>query len=96
MAEKIEGRVVSVTDTGSLVTDITGEQLRDAPRDERVRVQCDEHFTLGLFSSDHAEPEMTFVAIINDEQALQLEIVGENASIMLGIRVGDPVVVEWE
>jgi S-adenosylmethionine hydrolase len=96
VAEKIEGRVVSVTDAGSLVTDITGEQLRDAPRDERVRVQCDEHFTLGLFASDHAEPEMTFVAIINDEQALQLEIVGESASIMLGIRVGDPVVVEWE
>jgi hypothetical protein len=45
---------------------------------------------------DHAEPEMTFVAVVNDEDALQLEIVGESASIMLGIRVGDCVVVEWE
>ena len=96
MAERIEGRVVSVTDAGSLVTDITAEQLCDAPRDERVRVQCDEHFTLGLFAPDHGEPEMTFLAVINGEQALQLDIVGENASIMLGIRVGERVVVDWE
>ena len=96
MAERIEGRVVSVTDAGSLVTDITAEQLGAAPRDERVRVQCDEHFTLGLFTPDHSEPEMTFLAVINEEQALQLEIVGDSASIMLGIRTGDRVVVEWE
>ena len=96
MAERIEGRVVSVTDAGSLVTDITAEQLRDAPNDERVRVQCDEHFTLGIFAPDHSEPEMTFLAVINEEQALQLEIVGDSASIMLGIRTGDGVVVEWE
>ncbi len=96
MAERIEGRVVSVTDAGSLVTDITAEQLHAAPRDERVRVQCDEHFTLGLFAPDHSEPEMTFLAVINEEQALQLEIIGDSASIMLGIRTGDRVVVEWE
>ena len=96
MAERIEGRVVSVTDSGTLVTDITSEQLRLAPRDERVRVQCDEHFTLGLYGPDHSEPEMTFLAVISDDEALQLEIVGESASAMLGVGVGDRVVVQWE
>jgi S-adenosylmethionine hydrolase len=96
MAERVEGRVVSVTDSGSLVTDITPEQLRHAPKDERVRVQCDEHFTLGLHSADHDEPEMTFLAVLGDDGALQLDIVGESASMMLGIGVGDRVVVEWE
>jgi S-adenosylmethionine hydrolase len=96
VAERIEGRVVSVTDAGNLVTDITADQLRDVPRDERVRVQCDEHFTLGLFGPDHGEPETTFLAVIADGDALQLEIVGESANLMLGINVGDRVVVEWE
>ena len=40
--------------------------------------------------------DCSYMAVINDEQVLQLEIVGESASIMLGIRVGDSVVVEWE
>ena len=96
MAERVEGRVVSVTDSGSLVTDITPEQLRHAPTDERVRVHCDEHFTLGLHRSDHNEPDMTFLAVVSDNQALQLDIVGDSASMMLGIGVGDRVVVEWE
>ena len=38
MAGKVEGKVVAVTDDGNLVTDITEEQIRDAPRDERVAV----------------------------------------------------------
>ncbi len=96
MAERVEGRVVSVTDSGSLVTDITPEQLSHAPTDERVRVQCDEHFTLGLHRADHSEPDMTFLAVVSDDEALLLEIVGDNASMMLSIGVGDPVVVEWE
>lgn len=96
MAERVEGRVVSVTDSGSLLTDIAPEQLSHAPTDERVRVQCDEHFTLGLHGADHNEPDMTFLAVVGDDQDLLLEIVGDSASIMLGIRVGERVVVEWE
>ena len=38
---------------------------------------------------------MTFLAILDDSGPLQLEIVGENASLMLGIRVGQQVTVEW-
>jgi len=95
VAGKIQGSVVSITATGSLVTDLTAAQLRAAPRDERTRIRCDEHFTQGLFSPDHGEPEMTFLAVLSEAEPLQLEIVGESASLMLGIRVGQQVVVEW-
>lgn len=95
MAGKIQGSVVSVTATGSLITDITADQLRDAPRDERTQVRCDEHFTQGIFPPSHNEPAMTFLAVLGDSGPLQLEIVGDSASLMLGIRVGQQVTVEW-
>jgi S-adenosylmethionine hydrolase len=95
VAGKIQGSVVSINSSGSLVTDVTADQLRDAPRDERTQVRCDEHFTQGLFPPSHREPEMTFLAVVGESGPLQLEIVGENASLMLGIRVGQRVVVEW-
>jgi S-adenosylmethionine hydrolase len=95
VAGKIEGSVVSVTAAGSLVTDITADQLRGAPRDERTQVRCDEHFTQGIFPPNHGEPEMTFLAVLGESGPLQLEIVGENASLMLGIRAGQQVIVEW-
>ena len=95
MPGKIEGSVVAITAAGSLVTDLTAEQLRAAPRDERTQVRCDEHVTQGLFPPNHGEPEMTFLAVLDDSGPLLLQIVGENASLMLGIRVGQRVIVEW-
>ena len=96
MPRRIHGQVVSVTEAGNLVTDITADQLREAPRDERVAIRCDEHETRGIFDRDHQEPESTFLAILDPSGTLELEIVGVSASIMLGIRVGEKVVVEWE
>ena len=93
MAGRIQGSVVSVTAAGSLVTDITADRLRDAPRDERTQVRCDEHFTQGIFPPEHGEPEMTFLAVLGESGPLQLEIVGDSASLMLGIRVGQRVTV---
>jgi S-adenosylmethionine hydrolase len=92
---KIEGRVVAIADNGNLVTDITAEQLRHAPRDERVSISCDEHLTQGIFAPGHVEPAMTFLALLTDRGTLELEIVGDNASLMLGIRAGEKVAVHW-
>ena len=96
MPRRIHGQVVSVTESGNLVTDITAEQLRDVPRDERVAIRCDEHETCGIFGRDHQEPESTFLAILDPSGRLELEIVGDSASMMLGIRVGEKVAVEWD
>jgi S-adenosylmethionine hydrolase len=92
---RIEGTVVSITAEGNLVTDISADQLADAPTDERVLIDCDGHETNGLFPPDHGQPEATFLALIGAGGALELTIVGLSASAMLGVRGGEKVVVTW-
>lgn len=92
---KIEGSVVSVSDTGNLVTDIVGEQLADAPKNDSVIVRCDDHETTQIFNADHEQPPMTLIALIGDSGNLELEIVNDSAKMMLGVRVGERVVVQW-
>lgn len=92
---RIEGKVTSVSPSGDLVTDISVDRLGDAPRDERLTVTCDEHATMGLYAPDHQEPPMTFLALLGASGFLELVIVGDSAKIMLGIRPGQPVIVEW-
>lgn len=94
MPGSIQGRVASISESGNLVTDITRDQLSDAPTDERTAVKCGEHITQGVYSSDHHQPPMTFLAVAG-ETCLELEIVGDSAKIMLGVSVGEEVVVEW-
>ena len=95
MPSKIEGVVVAISDAGNLITDIAAERLRGVPRDERVTIVCDEHLTNGIFDASHTEPESTFLAQLGRDGRLELIIVGDNASQMLGIRVGQKVVVTW-
>jgi S-adenosylmethionine hydrolase len=92
---KIEGAVIKISDSGNLITDITAVQLQDAPRNESVSIRCDEHETVGIFNLDHQEPPMTLLALIGSSGNLELEIVGDSAKIMLGVRVGEKVTVKW-
>jgi S-adenosylmethionine hydrolase len=92
---KITGRVDSIDSFGNLVTDITDAQLADVPRGESTTVTCDEHETLGIFSTYSDQPVMTLIALVGSSGRLELAIVNENASMMLGVRVGTPVVVSW-
>jgi hypothetical protein len=92
---QLKGAVVSVSDSGDLVTDITSHQLEGVPRDEHVSITCDGHRTLGIFTPQHQEPELTFLAILSEEGQLVLTLVGESASAFLGIRPGCRVVVTW-
>lgn len=96
MPGRIKGQVTAITPDGNLVTSIASEQLKGAPRDERLTITCDEHFTQGLFGPDHTEPAMTLLGIVADGGFLELVLVGDSASAMLGIRVGQEVVVKWE
>jgi S-adenosylmethionine hydrolase len=38
---------------------------------------------------------MTLLALVGGSGKLELEIVGDSAKIMLGVRVGEKVVVKW-
>ena len=84
-----------MSEGGNLVTDIPCAALAEAPRDCSVTVRCDEHETVGLFTAGHSEPEMSFLALLGDSGFLELTIVGDSAKIMLGVRVGERVSVQW-
>jgi S-adenosylmethionine hydrolase len=92
---RIEGTIKSVSKAGNLITDISVEQLRDAPTDERVTVCCDDHETNGLFPPDHDQPAATLLAVLGSSGFLELEIVGDSAQIMLGVAIGEKVEVRW-
>ncbi|MFN0016918.1 MAG: SAM hydroxide adenosyltransferase [Pirellulaceae bacterium] len=95
MPRKIEGKVVSISESGNLITDISCATLAEAPRDGTVSIRCDEHETVGLFTTSHNEPETSFLALLGEGGFLELTIVGDSAKMMLGIRAGERVCVQW-
>lgn len=92
---KLKGRVVSVTETGDIVTDIPNADLATVPKDDQVRIRCEGHVTAGIFPTDHGQPEMTFVASEGASGFLELSLVGDDASRFLGIQPGADVRIEW-
>jgi S-adenosylmethionine hydrolase len=94
LAGQIEGTIVAIGESGNLVSDIAAERLRDMPR-ESATIACDEHETIGIFPADHREQPMTLMAIVGASGTLELTIVGESAAMMLGVRVGEKIVVKW-
>ena len=95
MAGKIEGKVVSYSESGNLVTDIAHDRLRSVPHDQTVTVACDEHETVGIYAADHPEQPCTLMAILGPSGFLEITIVGESAKLMLGVALGEKVVVKW-
>ena len=95
MSAKIEGTVVAVSPNGDLITDISATQLEGVPRDDTVTVGCSGHETCGIYDADHQQPAATFVALLGSSGNLELAIVGESVSAMLGIGVGAAVAVRW-
>lgn len=96
MPGKIEGTVARVDSLGNLVTDIPAEKLAPIPRgDTTVRIVVDEHETYGIFATYADQPELTFMALVSSSGFLELAIVNDNASLMLGIKAGEKVVVTW-
>jgi S-adenosylmethionine hydrolase len=95
VAGRIEGTVASVSASGDLITDIPIDRLRGVPTDEQVTVRCDDHETTGIFTPDHDQPESTLLAVLGSSGFLELQIVGDSAQVMLGVRVGEKVEVCW-
>lgn len=95
LPRSIRGSVESIDSFGNLITDITEAMLSDVPRDESVRITCDEHETLGIFRTYSDQPPATLVALIGSSGRLELAIVDENAAAMLGIGTGTTVTLTW-
>jgi S-adenosylmethionine hydrolase len=94
VAGQIEGKIVAYGESGNLVSDIANDRLREAPRDSATTT-CDEHETIGIFAADHPEEPFTLMAILGAGGCLELTIVGESAKAMLGVKIGEKIVVKW-
>jgi S-adenosylmethionine hydrolase len=92
---RIEGEVIEVDSFGNLITNITREMLHGVPTSDAVVVSCEEHETHGIYATYSDQPPMTFMAHVGSTGRLELAIVDENASAMLGVKVGAPVRVSW-
>ncbi len=95
MTQKLQGQVVSVSESGDLITSIQADALQSVPRDESVTVTFDGHKTSGIFEMDHEEPEMTLIAIIGENDCLEIRLVGESVNAFLGVGVGAGISIEW-
>ncbi|MEM6655695.1 MAG: SAM-dependent chlorinase/fluorinase [Planctomycetota bacterium] len=95
VSQRIEGEVIEVDSFGNLITNIKSASLEGAPRDAALVVACEDHQTFGLQAAYADQPPMTLVALIGSGGRLELAIVDDSASAMLGVQVGAPVVVEW-
>ena len=94
MASKIQGTIVQVSAEGDLITDITEEQLAGVARSSETKIIVDhEHETYGLFEPIHHQPSMTLIAIVDPKNTLRLHLVGDSASMMLGVTKGANVEV---
>jgi S-adenosylmethionine hydrolase len=95
VAGKIEGKIVAYGESGNLVSDIAVDALRAVPRDQSVTITCDEHETVGIYAPDHPEEPCTLMAILGPSGFLEITIVGDSAKFMLGVPLGEKVVVKW-
>lgn len=93
MSTSIDGKIVEIGPTGTLITDIKNEQLSTVPHDETTSIKFDAHTTVGIFPADEEQPMGTLVARTGESGCLEIEIVGLNLSEMLGIKVGEAVSV---
>ena len=60
-----------------------------------LSVACDEHETIGIYPADHPEQPFTLMAVLGSSGFLEMTIVGESAQAMLGVRIGEKIVVKW-
>lgn len=95
VSNRIDGEVIEVDSFGNLITNITKSMLDGLPNRDGVLITCEEHETQGIFTTFSDQPPMTFMAHVGSTGRLELAIVDENASAMLGVRVGAPVRVTW-
>jgi S-adenosylmethionine hydrolase len=92
---RIEGEVIEVDSFGNLITNITRAMLDGVPSSDLLIISCEDHETQGIFSTFSDQPPMTLIAHVGSTGRLELAIVDENASAMLGVKVGAPVRVTW-
>lgn len=95
MAGHLSGSVVSISDEGVAVTDISVDQLSEVPTDDSVSITCEGHTTQQIFPVEHGQADMTFIAAQGTSGYLEISLVGDSVATFLGIKVGSDVEVKW-
>ena len=95
MSGQLQGKIVAYGESGNLVSDLGNDRLAAVPRGAEVSVTCDEHQTVGIYPADHPEEPFTLLAVLGASGFLELTIVGDSAKAMLGVPLGEKVVVKW-
>lgn len=95
MAHQIEGQVVKIGEEGNLLTDIAIDQVSEIVGHDTVVIKFGGHETIGLFPTDHGQPNATMVASVGQSGFVEIEIVGISLAEMLGIKVEEPVAIIW-
>jgi len=60
-----------------------------------VKIVCDEHETVGIYTADHQEEPSTLMAVLGESGFLELTIVGDSAKMMLGVGLKEKITVKW-
>lgn len=91
----ILGAVLMVDSFGNLITNISADDLRDAPRGEQTVIACGGHTTRGVARSYGERPPRTLLALVGSSGYLELAIAGGHAAKTLGADIGSEVAISW-
>ncbi|MEE2737110.1 MAG: SAM-dependent chlorinase/fluorinase [Planctomycetota bacterium] len=91
----LKGEVIAVDSFGNLITNIERLHLTDIPKTS-VRILVDHHETTGIFNTYSDVEPHTLIALVGSNQHLEIAVTQENASELLGVRVGMTVELLWE
>ena len=94
MSNKIEGSVEKIGESGNLITGISIDAVAGLASDDSVTIKFGGHETHGVHPTDHEQPIGTLVALRGQSGFMEIEIVGISIAEMLGIKVGESVVVQ--
>jgi S-adenosylmethionine hydrolase len=95
VANQITGEIIAVDSFGNLITNITRAQLGGVPTSTEVGIFSEDHETRGIFTTYADQPAMTLIALIGSCDQLELAIVNDSATTMLGLGISAPVEVRW-
>lgn len=94
-SNSIDGHITSIDSFGNLSTNITQKMLDAIPSDATITTTCEEHQTFGIFANYADQPAQTLIALVRSGNELELAIVNGTAAEMLGVNIGDKVVITW-
>lgn len=92
--KRIRGAIVWIDSFGNLITNIDQSALSVGSLTS-ARVVCRDHVIQGVSQTYAEHPPGTVVALLGSGGYLELAMVNGNAAALLGLQVGEPVVVNW-